>query len=81
MESVNVTVSTDVTVKKIQEIVHEASKYPAHLEIMKNGIKVDLKSIMGVLSLALYKGTNVTLMAKGNNSLQTLEAVKGLLIK
>ena len=47
--------------------VKGASEFKATVEIEANGKKVNAKSIMGVMSLGLSKGTEFTLIANGED--------------
>lgn len=55
--------------------VQEANKYSSEIFLEKSGKKVNAKSIMGLMSLALSSGSEVTLIADGNDE---SEAVSGL---
>ena len=45
--------------------VQEANRYIADVYLEKDAKKVNAKSIMGIMSLAISKGINVTLSADG----------------
>lgn len=47
------------------QFVQEANRYTAHLFLEKEGKKVNAKSIMGLMSLAIGKGERVMLIADG----------------
>ncbi|CDQ39055.1 MULTISPECIES: HPr family phosphocarrier protein [Virgibacillus] len=47
------------------EFVQEANRYTAHIFLEKNGKKVNAKSIMGLMSLAVTAGEEITLIADG----------------
>ena len=47
--------------------VKGASEFKSTVEIESNGKKVNAKSIMGVMSLGLSKGTEFTLIANGED--------------
>lgn len=55
--------------------VQEANRYSADVFLEKNGKKVNAKSIMGIMSLAVGPDVKVTLSADGHDE---KEAVKGL---
>ena len=57
-------------------LVETASKYEADVSVIKNGFKVNGKSIMGVLMLAAEMGSELTVQAKGKDA---DEAVKALI--
>jgi catabolite repression HPr-like protein len=47
------------------QFVQEANRYSAHLFLEKEGKKVNAKSIMGLMSLAIGRGEKVMLIADG----------------
>lgn len=55
--------------------VQEANRYKAEVYLQKEHKKVNAKSIMGIMSLAIARGTTVTLIADGNDE---NEAIAGL---
>jgi phosphocarrier protein len=48
------------------KLVQLASKYPVEIEIGREEMMVNSKSIMGVLMLAAGKGTQLNLVARGD---------------
>jgi phosphocarrier protein HPr len=63
------------------KLVQLASKYPVELQIGREEMMVNAKSIMGVLMLAASKGTELNLVASGNDAdvKGALDAVVGLI--
>jgi len=55
--------------------VQEANRFSADIFLEKDGKKVNAKSIMGVMSLAVAKGTEVTLSSEGNDAEQAVSAL------
>ena len=55
--------------------VKGASGFKSNIEIEANGRKVNAKSIMGVMSLGLSKGTEFTLIANGEDEEQAVAAL------
>lgn len=58
------------------KLVETASQFKANIEIERNDTKVSAISIMGLLTLAASKGTEVTLHAEG---VEAKEAVYALI--
>jgi len=56
----------------------EASRYAAEVSIIKDGIEVNGKSIMGIMMLAAGKGTELTLRAEGEDAERALDALEAL---
>lgn len=50
------------------QFVQEANRYTAHLFLEKDGKRVNAKSIMGLMSLAVNTGETITLMAEGEDA-------------
>jgi phosphocarrier protein len=57
------------------KIVQTASKYPVDIELHYQNKVVDLKSILGLMSLAIPYGENVTLVATGTRAEEALEDI------
>ncbi|KPN97874.1 HPr family phosphocarrier protein [Lysinibacillus sp. ZYM-1] len=55
--------------------VQEANRFSADIFLEKDEKKVNAKSIMGVMSLAVAKGTEVTLSSEGNDAEQAVSAL------
>lgn len=60
-------------------LVQTAQKFRAHIEILKDDVSVNGKSIMGVLMLAAAKGTVVTVRAEGDDADQALSGLGELI--
>lgn len=52
--------------------VQEANRHTADVFLQKDDKKVNAKSIMGIMSLAIARGTLVTLSAEGNDEQNAL---------
>ncbi|MEA0553633.1 HPr family phosphocarrier protein [Lysinibacillus irui] len=61
--------------------VQEANRFSADIFLEKDEKKVNAKSIMGVMSLAVAKGTEVTLSSEGNDAEQAVTALATLIEK
>ncbi|MNH46440.1 HPr-like protein Crh [compost metagenome] len=55
--------------------MQEANRFSADIFLEKDEKKVNAKSIMGVMSLAVAKGTEVTLSSEGNDAEQAVTAL------
>jgi phosphocarrier protein len=56
-------------------IVRAASKFNSKVELVKDGVAVDAKSIMSVMMLAAAKGTVITVRADGEDEQEAVQAV------
>jgi catabolite repression HPr-like protein len=61
--------------------VQEANKYISEVFVIKKNKKVNAKSIMGIMSLAVSKGTEITIMADGADEEQAVEALTQIVSK
>lgn len=56
-------------------LVNTANKYASDVNIEYKGRSVNLKSIMGVMSLGVAKGTDVKVIATGSDEKEVLSAL------
>ncbi|TFD95850.1 HPr family phosphocarrier protein [Jeotgalibacillus sp. R-1-5s-1] len=74
-QEVTVGLKTGLQARPAALFVQEATKFQSDVFIEKDGKKVNAKSIMGLMSLALGTGTNFVLITEGPDedaALQTL---------
>ncbi len=57
------------------QLVQTANRFRSEVLIEKDGMEVNGKSIMGVLTLAAAKGAQITVSVEGDDSSQALEAL------
>jgi len=62
-------------------LVQQASKYESEIQLQYNEKKVNLKSIMGVMSLGVGKNAEVTIIADGNDEETALNGLEELMKK
>ena len=60
-------------------LVQEASKYTSKIELEADGIKINGKSIMGVMMLAAAYGSEITIIADGDDAEAGVSAIKALI--
>ena len=56
-----------------------AEKFKSDVKVMKDGVEVSGKSIMGILTLACEKGSKVTLTTKGQDEEQAMDVLRKIL--
>lgn len=61
--------------------VQEANKFSAEVFVSKEGKKVNAKSIMGIMSLAVAKGTEIVISAEGEDAEKAVEALAAIVTK
>lgn len=74
-KQVEVLLKTGLQARPAALFVQEANRFTSDIYIEKNEKKVNAKSIMGLMSLAINSGSIITLIAEGNDE---QEAVKAL---
>lgn len=60
-------------------LVQTAQKFRSHVEIAKDDLEVNGKSIMGVLMLAASKGSQVTVRTRGEDAGAAMEGIGELI--
>lgn len=55
--------------------VQEANRFTSDIYLEKEGKKVNAKSIMGLMSLAISSGAVISLIAEGNDEAEAIEAL------
>ena len=58
--------------------VKKASEFKSTVEIRVNGVTKNAKSIMGLMSLGLEKGAEITIVAKGDDEAQAVDSLAQL---
>lgn len=61
------------------KFVTEASRFPCYIGVKCKGLEVNGKSIMGIMMLAAAKGTQVTLIADGEQEQEAIQALEQLI--
>lgn len=70
-----ITAETGIHARPATQLVNQAGKYESEITLEYNGKSVNLKSIMGVMSLGVGQGSEVTIKAEGPDA---EEAIQGL---
>jgi len=60
------------------EFVKVAGRFRSQVEVRKDGLTVNGKSIMGVMMLAAEHGSSITFRAEGPDAMQALDALATL---
>jgi phosphocarrier protein HPr len=61
------------------KLTQVAAKFDSDVQVMRNGRKVNAKSIMGVMMLAAGKGSKITIEVAGPDEEQAMEAICALI--
>ena len=58
------------------ELVKTANQFKCEILLTYNGITVDMKSIMGVLSLGVKRGTTILISTEGEDHIEALRQLQ-----
>lgn len=80
-KQVEVQLKSGLQARQAALFVQEANRYNADVYLEKDEKKVNAKSIMGIMSLAISKGTNVIISADGSDEEKAVDALSSLIEK
>ena len=72
----HVTAETGIHARPATILVQTASKFVADTNLVYNGKSVNLKSIMGVMSLGVGQGADVTITSEGADEAEAIKAIE-----
>ncbi|HEU5139264.1 MAG TPA: phosphocarrier protein HPr [Bacillales bacterium] len=78
-KSFAITHETGLHARPATAVVNKAGQYQSDVQLSYNGKSVNLKSIMGVMSLGVSKGAEVTISAEGNDAESAIEGLAALI--
>ncbi|GAA0428613.1 phosphocarrier protein HPr [Lentibacillus halophilus] len=70
-----ITANTGVHARPATLLVNKAGQFQSDIQLSYNGKSVNLKSIMGVMSLGIPKGANISITASGNDEEEAMDSV------
>lgn len=76
-----VTADTGIHARPATLLVQTASRFDSEVNLEYKGKKVNLKSIMGVMSLGIGQGADISISAEGSDSEEALRSLEELLNK
>lgn len=74
-KQVEVKLKTGLQARPAAQFVQKANRFSSDVFIEKDGKKVNAKSIMGLMSLAVSAGTVISLIAEGHDEEDALKAL------
>lgn len=80
-KSVIVDMQTGLEARPIANLVHMANQFASQIYLEVNEKKVNAKSIMGMMSLALMSGESIVLHAEGSDEAEAIAALEEFLTK
>lgn len=75
-KTVTIQSELDMDTRPIAHLVQEASQYSSVVCIEMDNKQINAKSIMGMMSLSLGKGTTFTVVAEGADEKNAVEGVE-----
>lgn len=76
MKETTIVLKKHLDTKLSSKFAHVAGKFISDIKIESKGMKVDAKSIMGVMILMAKKDSEITLIADGTDAVVALETLK-----
>jgi phosphocarrier protein HPr len=76
-----VVAETGIHARPATVLVQAASKFNSEINLQYKEKKVNLKSIMGVMSLGIGQGAEITIIAEGGDETEALNALTDTLTK
>ena len=77
--SVEIVNSAGLHARPAAQLVKLASRFACEIEVGKDGLHVNAKSIMGVMMLAAGKGSKVEIETEGPDEEEAMEAIVALI--
>ncbi|HZH58497.1 MAG TPA: HPr family phosphocarrier protein [Metabacillus sp.] len=74
-KQVEVNLKTGLQARPAALFVQEANRFASDIFLEKDGKKVNAKSIMGLMSLAVSNGAVIQLIAEGSDEQEAVEAL------
>lgn len=75
-KSIKIKLNGGLEARPVAMLVQVASQHESSVYIMSEGRKVNAKSIMGMMSLALDTGESVTVSADGKDEQQAIQSIE-----
>ena len=77
--TVRVQMENGLDARPVAMLVQEASKYDSSIYILKGDKKINAKSIMGMMTLGLISGDELTVNADGEDEENALDGIERFL--
>lgn len=74
-----VTLKSGLQARPAALFVQEASNYVSEVFIEQDGRRVNAKSIMGIMGLAIHSGSTIKLIVDGSDELEALQTLSEFL--
>lgn len=77
----HITAETGIHARPATLLVQAASKFGSDINLEYNGKSVNLKSIMGVMSLGVGQNADITISAEGSDEAEAIAAISDTMAK
>ncbi|MFN7251602.1 MAG: phosphocarrier protein HPr [Anaerobacillus sp.] len=74
-----ITADTGIHARPATQLVHKASQFQSEITLTYKEKSVNLKSIMGVMSLGVGQGAEVTIKAEGSDANEAMTALDAVI--
>lgn len=78
-KSFKITADTGVHARPATMLVNKAGQYESEIELLYNEKTVNLKSIMGVMSLGIPQGAEIKITATGSDEEEAIQGVEEII--
>ncbi|RCW67033.1 phosphocarrier protein HPr [Saliterribacillus persicus] len=78
-KTMKITDETGVHARPATVLVNKAGGYASDMTLEYNGKAINLKSIMGVMSLGIPQGAEIKIIAEGSDEQEALDAVTSVI--
>ena len=78
-ETIKVNLAADAEARPVAVLVQKASQYESRVYIQAGDKKINAKSIMGMMSLQLGNGEELTVVADGEDEEDAIQGVENFL--
>lgn len=78
-QTFTITDETGIHARPATLLVQAASKFDSDIQLEHNEKKVNLKSIMGVMSLGVGQNQDITIIAEGDDEKEAIEVIASTL--
>lgn len=80
-QTYKITAETGIHARPATQLVNKAGQFESEITLDYNGKSVNLKSIMGVMSLGVGQGAEVTIKAEGPDEQEAISALDEVIKK
>lgn len=76
---IEITLEEGLQARTASLFVKKSSEYTSDIFIQKEGIKINAKSIMGLMAIGILKGDEVDIVAEGEDEEQAIDEITDFL--